>query len=371
MIRVLHVIGSMNRGGAETFIMNVYRHINRDEVQFDFLLEAQKEGAYDKEILELGGKIFFYIPRKESIFKNKKSLETFFKKHSEYKIVHQHASSQSNIEPLKAAKKAGVPVRILHSHSTRQGGSKIHKYIHKYNQVVHKNTATRCFACSDLAGQWMYGKQNFEIINNGIDTNKFSYNPKKRKQIRKKLNIQSDQFVVGHIGNFVEVKNHEFVIEIFKEMLKIEPSSLLLLVGDGRLKVHIQDMVNKYNLSNNVKFTGLVENPEDYLQAMDAFVFPSFYEGFPVTLVEAQVSGLPCFISDHITRSVKICDNVFFEDISDNPIVWANNILAYKEKKYKRSNSIRNIIQKGFDIRHVARKLEDEYCKYSYYLKES
>lgn len=369
MIRVLHVIGSMNRGGAETFIMNVYRHINRDKVQFDFLLETKKEGAYNKEILALGGKIFFYVSRKENIFKNKESLESFFKKHSEYKIVHQHASSQSNIEPLKAAQKAGVPVRILHSHSTRQGGSKIHRYIHKYNQVVYKNTATRHFACSDLAGKWMYGKREFEIINNGIDISKFNYDPQKRVEMREMMGIKPKQFVVGHVGRFSEVKNHKFIIEIFKEIVKKDPLAVLVLVGDGELKYQIQTKVHKLEMNSNVKFIGAVDNPEFYLQAMDVFVFPSFYEGFPVTLVEAQASGLPCFISNHITKSVKICDNVFYEDINDDPIVWAENILEYKERTYDRENSKKYIIEKGFEIERVAQKLEDEYCKYGYYFK--
>src|SRR6056297_1304881 len=192
MIRILHVVNAMDRGGIETFIMNIYRNIDRSKIQFDFLLHTKNECAFNKEIRDLGGEIYIVPARNQGIFKNRKALDDFFKKHTEYRIVHQHVSSLTYVHPLKIAKKHHVPTRIIHSHNIKQGGSFIHKYIHLWNQLFVKSYATNYFACSDLAAKWLYGKRQYKekeymVINNAIDSEKFVFNPKKRNEYRKKL----------------------------------------------------------------------------------------------------------------------------------------------------------------------------------------
>ena len=296
MIRVLHVIASMNIGGAETFIMNVYRNIDRSKVQFDFLLHTDKNCAYNSEIISLGGKIFSIPSRNQGVLKNHYALNRFFKRNPKYRIVHQHLSSLSYIEPLKIASRYGVPIRILHSHSTREGGSILHKYIHNVNKLSVKKYATHYFACSDLAAKWIIGKKQynakeFTIINNGIETENFIYNTNIRKSMRDKLGI-GDKFVVGHIGNFVYPKNHVFLIDIFKVIHQKDIKSILILVGDGKLRNEIEEKIINEGLKDSVILTGVRKDIPNLLQAMDVFIMPSFYEGLPVTLVEAQAAGL-------------------------------------------------------------------------------
>lgn len=364
MIRVLHVLASMNIGGAETFIMNVYRNIDRNKVQFDFLLHTNKISAYNDEILALGGKIFCISPRNEGVLKNYIELNNFFKHNNEYRIVHQHLSSLSYVEPLKFARKYGVPIRILHSHSTREGGSFFHKYIHNLNKLSVEKVATNYFACSDLAAKWMFGKKqynsnNYDIINNGVSMEKFSFENDSRIEMRKTLGLDN-KFIVGHLGNFVYPKNHEFIIQLFKKIKEQNPESILMLVGDGDLREKIEKNVAELGLRESVIFTGTRKEVQKYLWAMDVFVFPSHYEGFPVTLVEAQASGLPCVVSTNITRQVSITNDIYFMDLKSGIEAWANKIIELGRKN-DRCNKSNQIIDLEFDIANVAKKLESFY----------
>jgi len=366
MIRVLHILGGMDRGGIETFIMNIYRNIDRNKIQFDFLLSTQKECAYNNEIRNLGGKIFYVPPRKSGILKNRKALNDFFKKHREYKIVHQHVSSLTNVEPLKIAKKYHIPIRIIHSHNTNQGGSHIHKYIHKYNQLFVESFATHYFACSNLAAKWLYPpkqykEKNFKIINNGIDVDKFIYNNEIRDTYRKKLGIEN-KFVIGHVGRFHPQKNHEFLIEIFRAVVNRNKNSLLLLVGDGSLRQYIEEKVNRLKLTDNVMFAGVRSDIPELLQAMDVFVMPSYHEGLPVTLVEAQSACLPCVLSKNITDEIEILDNIKWCDLSDDLSIWVDNILYFMKNTIRR-NTKKEIIDAGFDINNVAHELQQIYIQ--------
>jgi len=244
MIRVLHILNRMDRGGAETFIMNVYRKIDRNKVQFDFLLHTTDDCAYNCEIKALGGKIFSVPPRNKGILKNKRALDKFFSEHKEYKVVHQHVSSLSYVEPLRVAERHDVPIRIIHSHSTRESGILIHKYLHNWNKNFLKYFATHYFACSDLAARWicgddMYNKGEILIIKNGIDTISFKFNKRYRKEIREEFGI-NDKFVLGHVGRFTYAKNHDFIIDVFKEVHDFNKDAILLLVGDGEKRTLIK-----------------------------------------------------------------------------------------------------------------------------------
>lgn len=364
MIRVLHVLDSMNRGGIETTLMNIFRRIDRNKVVFDFLVTTDKKCDYDDEIYELGGKIYNITPRKKNYFQNIKDLNVFFKLHKEYKIIHMHVGSLSYIMPLKVAKKYKVPVRIIHSRNTQEGGRKIHKYIHSINKLFIKNIATNYFSCSDLAGKWLYTKkilknENYKMINNGILTEKFIYSEKKRKEIRNELNCENKTALVN-VGRLHPQKNHEFLLEIFKEYNKINKNSVLYLIGEGSLRKNIEEKIKILNLEDKVVLLGKRDNIHELLQGMDIFVMPSLYEGLPGSVVEAQGAGLPCLISNTITKDVKITDLVTFEDINISSKEWANQIKNIL-KNFKRRNTQKELLEAGFDMGQVAKILEKFY----------
>lgn len=365
MIRVLHSVNSMNRGGLESFIMNIYRHIDREKVQFDFLVHTDEKCDFDDEIQALGGKIFSIPSRNKSLLENRKALNTFFKTHK-YKVLHHHSSSLSYIEPLIIAKKNNVPVRIIHGHSTKEGGSFIHNFIHKWHQLFIKHYATHFFACSDLATKWMYGEKNkrvenfkVKIINNGISTRDFSFNEITRNKIRNKLNIK-DKFVIGHVGRFSYPKNHFFLLEVFKKISEVDSSSILLLVGDGELRQKIEEKISELKLNNKVILTGKRSDISVLLQAMDIFIFPSKFEGLPVTLVEAQSVGLPCLVSSNVTKEVKITENIYFIDLLSPISTWVNKTMEIKDKfiRTNKSNIVKNA---GYDIESVSKYLQNIY----------
>src|SRR5690625_342278 len=366
MIKVLHVTSGMDRGGIETFIMNIYRKIDRSKVQFDFLLSSEKEDDYNSEIRNLGGEIFHITPRGRSIISNRKALDEFFRLNKGYKVVHQHVSSLSYVEPLKFARKYSVPIRIVHSHNTKQNGSSIHNYVHKYNQFFIKSFATHYFACSGLAAKWLYPKKLFksnkyEIINNAIDTERFLFNKTIRNIKKKELSIEG-KFVLGHVGRFSHQKNHKFLIEIFKEVHDKDKDSVLLLVGDGTERFEIKNRVMQLGLSKNVIFMGVRSDIPELLQAMDVFVMPSFHEVLPVTLVVGQASGLPCVSSTNITSEVQVLESVKWCNLSDHPSNWASKILYFKDN-YIRGSKKKEIINAGYDVVNVARYLQNLYLE--------
>ena len=361
MKRVLQVVDSMGMGGIQAFIMNVYRSIDRAEIQFDFLLHHKLVNSYDDEIRKLGGRIYYLPARNEGIIKNRKALDAFFTKHTEYNVVHQHESSLTYIEPLKAAKEHNVAIRIIHSHSTRASGNPIHTVLHKMNKRLIKDVATHYFACGKLAGEWMFSgtgvENNVKIINNGIDVPLFSFNENVRKEVRNKLNVGS-RFVIGNVGRFSSVKNHEFLIDVFVEFLKINANSMLVLVGDGELKKSIIRKVNTLNISEKVVFLGMRKDVNKILQACDYVVIPSLYEGFPVTVVEALASGVPLLVSDTITQDVLLKKNIQMMSLKQSPASWAKAIKMNERRIVE--NTV--LFENGFDINSVVKYLS---CVYS------
>lgn len=361
MIKVLQIVDNMSLGGIQSFIMNVYRNINRNKIQFDFLLHHKYKNSYEKEIKLLGGNVYYISPRKEGILKNRKSLNDFFKSHcKEYVAVHLHESSLSYIEPLIYAQRYNIPIRIIHSHSTKIPSNVIHKMLHFYNQKRIEKFANRFFACGKLAGEWMYKnskvKDKYEIIYNGIELEKFKYNQETRNKIRNELSANNKK-IIGHVGRFERVKNHQFLLEILQELIKIDSNYLLLLVGDGKLLNEIKFRANSMKLNNNIKFLGKVKNVQELFQAFDIFVLPSFYEGFPVTAIEAQASGLPCILSSSITQEAKINSNVRYVGLKDSKNEWIKLIQSLS----KREIDNQKLFDNGFDIKDVVIKLQNTY----------
>lgn len=351
----------MNRGGAETLIMNLYRNIDRTKVQFDFL--TCKEGAFDIEIIKMGGKIH-RIPYITDVghFKYVKSLKTFFLNHPEYKIVHSHMDKMSGFV-LREAKKANIPVRIAHSHSTKNEGGLAANCYKWYAGSFLTNHASHFFACSQDAAKWLYGSQLKKtiIIKNGIDCNQFRYSAELRKEVRKELKLTNENFVVGHVGRFSKPKNHEFLIKIFSEISKKNPHARLILVGDGPLKLHFEEKIKNIGLLDKVQFLGVRNDVHKLLQAFDVMVFPSIYEGLPVTLIEAQAAGVPCIVSDVITKEVDMgCELLNFLSLENSSQVWAGEVL---KSNISRKDVVDSIEDKGYDIQTSASLLQTFYLQ--------
>lgn len=358
-IRVLQVVTHMERGGLESTLMNYYRHIDRERVQFDFLVHRQERAAFDDEIESLGGKLYRLprlVPWSEGYLA---ALNHFFDEHPEYKIVHVHQDCLSSVI-LRAAAQHNIPVRIAHSHSANQ--DKNLKYPIKlwYKRSIPKYT-TNLFACGKDAGDWMFGGTSYQVINNAIDVTAYAYNLAKRQEVRRQLSLEN-KLTIGHVGRFNQPKNHPFLLDIFAALLKKEPNAVLLLVGGGEDMPKIQAKAHALGIAEHVRFLGVRSDVADLMQAMDVFVFPSLYEGLPVTMVEAQAAGLPCLISDKVPSECILTDGmVDILPLSANPETWADNIL--EKRNFPRTDRRAEIAAHGFDITTEAVKLQEFYIK--------
>lgn len=356
-IRILHVVTYMGRGGLETMIMNYYRRMDRTKVQFDFLVHRDFRADYDDEIERLGGRIYRIgrlIPWSRAY---QRALDAFFDAHPEYRVVHVHQDCLSAVI-LKAAKKHGVPVRIAHSHNSSQDRNL--KYLIKlYYKRQIPRYATALFACGKDAGDWMFGGTPYTIVNNAIDAAQYRYRQARANQARQALGIAEDAFVVGHVGRFSPVKNHAFLLEVFGELCRADGNAVLLLVGDGELRSVIEDKAKAMGLEDRVLFTGVRSDVCDLMQAMDVFVFPSLYEGLPVSLVEAQAAGLPCVISEDVPEACMLTDLVQKVSLKESARQWAERILTARATL--RRDRFDEIASSGFDIVSNAAWLQQYY----------
>lgn len=369
MIRILHSVSNMDRAGIETMLMNYYKSIDRKQIQFDFLCNKKKIGAYDKEIKKLGGNVYYspgFNPIK--IFKYIRFLKQIKLQNPDLKIIHAHNAALSAYT-LFCAKKAGFNIRIAHSHSTQIPSKKkikifdlkwLYKNLLK-RFVVHESTCN--IACGEEAGKFLFKNKKYEVINNAIFTNNFKYNELNRKKIRTKYGVLDDEILIGHVGRFNNVKNHDFIIELFDQLLKSnEKKYKLILIGDGELKNQIINKVNKFKLSEKVMFVENCSNVNEYYSAMDIFVLPSKFEGIPVVGIEAQNSTLKCIFSDKISNEVKISDFVTFHSIDrENSIEeWIEEINNYTNIERKNA---KNGIFREYDVDSNSKKLVKIYLK--------
>jgi len=357
MNRILHVVTTMNRGGIESMLMNLYRKIDRENFQFDFLVHRKEKGAFDDEIRELGGNIY-YVPAINPFHHRKylKALDDFFREHK-YNIVHSHINTFS-MYVLRAAKKANVNCRIAHAHTDKIEFDK--KFFFKlYCKKKLEKHLTHRFACGEKAGKWLFNKNDFTILNNAIDLHKFQFNEEDKFLYRNQLGL-NNSFVLGHIGHFSKVKNHSFIIDLFAEIVKESENSKLILIGDGKGKKSIEEKVNGLGLSPKVLFLGVRKDIPELLSCMDVFVFPSIFEGLPVTLIEAQANGIHIIASDSITEKAQLTDLIHFFSLKENAACWANEILKYKDG-YERKSYWSELQNAGYDVRTTAKWMENFY----------
>lgn len=359
MIRILHVVNDMHRAGLETMLMNYYRNIDKNQIQFDFLTHRPYKSDYDDEIIGLGGKVY-YAPRlyPQNYPAYFKYMKQFFREHPEYKIIHSHIDAMSYL-PLLAARKAGVPVRIAHSHNTSM--DKDFKWPMK---MLFKNllpgVATDFYACGKQAGEFLFPGKQFIYIPNAIDTSKFLFNKELRVKKRSELQLHG-KFVVGHVGRLSKQKNHRFLIEIFSKLIDKEPNSVLLLIGVGEKEKEIKNQVQKLRLNEKVFFLGNRSDVNELYQAMDVFVMPSYYEGIPVVGVEAQFSELPCIFSHKVPNQVKFSEKTIFIGLDQSSEYWANQILKNKFCSRGEGNSHKLLLNSNYNICNSTEILKNLY----------
>lgn len=370
-IRILHVVGTMNRGGAETLIMELYRHIDRTKVQFDFLVYnyTDNAGEFDDEILSLGGKIY---TAKKRLYKNPiafyRELHSFFKSHSEYKIVHSHQFTTSGFI-VSAAKSASNYITISHSHAIKCKTKFLRTICAVIGKYFVKKNSDYIFGCSQEAIKALIdtnpdNRTSF-VLNNAIDFEKFNFSATARYDWRAKLNISYNDFTVGYVARFLPVKNHVFLIKIFTEILKQKPNSVLILVGDGPLRSECEKLTIQLGINDKVKFLGVRSDVNNIINVFDCFVMPSISEGLGIALVEAQANGLPCVMSkDVIPAEADIgAGLVTCVSLDESPQKWATECLNVGQRKA--SEEVKKaIIKSGYDINAVSSWLQDFYIKH-------
>lgn len=365
-IRILNLFTIMNRGGAETMVMNYYRTIDKSKIQFDFMVHRQERGAYDDEIEAMGGRIFRMCPiYPQNLFRYQQMLKEFFDNHPEYQILHSHMSELGYFA-FKEAIRHDVPVRICHAHSSPN--FKIESFKEKLKVLPReilargmRKLSTDFFVCSRIAGDWLFGKKNenkFIMMNNAVNASSFAYDKKTADKIKSEMKWK-DKIVVGHVGRLIIPKNHTFLIDIFQQFHVKHPQSILVLVGDGDQRENICNKIKKLNLEDSIILLGFRSDTANLYKAFDIFVFPSLYEGLPVSLVEAQSAGLSCIVSNTISTQAQILSNYSILSLKDSPEIWVNEI--EKHLHDKRENTIANIRKAKFDIYSNAEWLTNFY----------
>lgn len=363
-IRIAQIVGKWLGGGVEAVVMNYYRHLDHDKIQFDFICDDDSTNIPYDEIEKLGGKVIL-IPPYQKVFKYQKELRRVLRD-GKYKIVHSHINTLS-VFPLYAAKKVGVPVRIAHSHSTTNKKEWKKNLLKQVLRPFSKKYATNYMCCSELAGRWLFGDKTYDegkvyLLNNAIDLDKFKYDKKIRDKKRKELGIKEDTIVIGHIGRFVAQKNHTFLIDIFNQFHKKEKNSILLLAGQGPLQEEIKNKVRELGLNDSVRFLGQRNDANELYQVFDVFLLPSLYEGLLVVGVEAQASGLLCFFSDDMTKETKVLDSTVFMSLSNADDEWATSILD-NYINFRRKDTTSGITKSNFNIKYETNKLKNKYSE--------
>ena len=364
MKRILVFGMTENPGGVESFLLNYYRNIDRERIQFDFLCNTYDPVAYEDELISLGGRTFHIVSRSKNLFRYKKELEDVFRKYSgEWSAVWVNVSSLANIDYLKAARKYGIRKRIIHSHNSRNMDSRLRGMLHWWNKRDPEKWATDFWACSEEAARWFYKEEllpQVRIIHNAIDAERYAFDKEKRAAVRKQLGLSESACVIGNIGRLHFQKNQGFAIEIFREYLKKEPDSRLILVGQGedeeKLKKQAED------ISEKIIFAGIQSDIQGWLSAFDLFLFPSLFEGLSVSVMEAQANGIPVLASEKvIPEEVRISPNFMFYSLDHTAAEWADMIRRMMND-FQRCDgrSVRKAFsEKGFEIAAEAGRLEE------------
>ncbi|MDP9739956.1 UNVERIFIED_ORG: glycosyltransferase involved in cell wall biosynthesis [Bacillus sp. B2I3] len=364
MIRVLQVVSGLDSGGVETMLYNYCINMDRSSVKFDFIVHDPKEGVLEKKLLKLGCNIYHVTPKKKSLLKNATEIHQIIK-NGRYDIIHSHQNTSSFIA-LGIARINNISVRIAHSHVGYFDENIKSKFVAFPFKLFTRFFSTHFFACSDIAGRWLFGNKKKDkevfIIKNAINIDEFSYDGKIRKKIQSEFDWE-DKYVVGNVARFVPEKNHDLLIRIFKEIHKINSSAVLALIGSGELEEKIRKQVEELDLSKHVYFLGVRTDVKNIMQAMDAFILPSKFEGFGMVFLEAQTAGLMCYASANVPRETMVTDLIEYISLEESPQYWANRVLK-SNKSYSRNINFDNMKISEFDIKSESRKLTDLYNRF-------
>ena len=360
-IRILHILQRMEPAGVQTLLMNIYRNIDRKKIQFDFLVHYKTPQFFDKEIEKMGGKIYRCSVREDyNLPKYIIELHESLKEHTEYHIVHGHMHSLGNIY-LKAAKDNGVKIRIAHSH-TNNTQTDFKKPIKVVMNKLYSKYATHLFACSDIAGKYMFKNQQFTVINNGIDSTKFKFDSRKREEIRSELELKNEK-LIGMVGRFEKSKNQLFAIEVFKEFCKTDSNSKLLFVGTGSLENKIKEKVLKEGLKEKVIFLKNRRDIDKIYCAMDAFLFPSLFEGLGIVAIEAQTAGTPVICTDTLPSEINITPIIYRVSLKESAENWSKKIKEAMSNDLVHTDTTSYTIKANYDIKDISKKLEQFYLE--------
>lgn len=361
MIRVLQSVSNMDRGGIETMLMNFYRHVDRQQVQFDFLCNKPAPGDYDEEIKSLGGRIFV-SPGFMSYRSYVAYMTDLFREHPEYRIIHTHNGSLM-LYALQSAKKNNIPVRIAHAHATAVPVG-LKNELKKLMRPLIKYAATDYWGCSDAAGKFYFSEKRWnnahQLIHNAIDIENFTFNESSRATLRKQYGLDG-KLVLGHVGRLAPQKNQKKILEIFAVIHAQNPDTHLVIIGTGELEEKLKQQSIDLGISDAVTFAGVLSNVNEWYSAFDVFVMTSLYEGLPVVAVEAQASDLPCILTDTITPEVKATEDVHFLGLNDTPEKWADTILRLDRKP--RTGRAAQLQNAGYDINLEAKRMQDLYLE--------
>lgn len=367
--KVLLFVDRLRVGGIQTLLVNLLEHFDLDRLQVDFLvLDDGIHYELEDKVQALGAALYkldgAWIYKPQDYLTYRKKVKAFFAAHHDYNAVHLHSSSK-NFFVLYYAKKYGIPIRIAHSHNTGfQSKSKAQILLGNVLKGPLKRSANYYFACSVYAGEWLFGRKAVEsgrvhVMPNGIDLDKFQYSHTVRSTVRKELGVEG-KIVIGNVGRFTPQKNHSVLIDIFAEIHRKNPDTVLLLAGIGELMEETQAKATSLGLEDCVQFLGFRTDVMNLTQAMDVFLMPSLYEGFPVTGIEAQAVGLPCVFSDTITREARLIDQVAYISLDAPLSQWAEKTLSLAGSCDR--NSCGQVLkERGFDINDIARFLEEFY----------
>lgn len=362
-IRILHELAKLDAGGVEALIMNVYRNLDREKIQFDFLVHRQ-DGFYEDEVIALGGKIYRcapFHPLRHRRYLN--SMNTFFRAHPEYQILHAH--SDLNLWPLRIAQQNGVPVRIAHCHNVRTNVN-VKLFFMYYQKLWLKRCATHRFACSMAAARWAYNRnvkpEEVRIIRNAIHISQFTPAQTVRDEYRNMLNLNG-RLAVGHVGRFVPQKNHKFLIDVFDRLRAVRPDAVLVLVGDGPLADQVKADLAKRDLEDHVRLLGVRRDVSRLMAALDVFVFPSIFEGLGIAVIEAQAAGLPVVCSDQVPRDTRLTELVQYVSLRQPADVWADAVCrAAAQTPPQTTAQVHGAIRAaGYEIRDLTEELQNFY----------
>ena len=368
-VKVLQIGMTCNWGGTETYLMQQFDNIDCSKVQYDFVnITSEKDIVFKDAILSSGSMIYGICSRHKNPIKHYYQwILLLCKVAKDYKAIVLNANSLEYVFPLFAGKLFSIPVRVIHSHNAGYGHEigLLRKLLISFNRFLMRWSATNYFACSIKAGKWMFGSSvDFKVIHNAIDISNYSFKPNIRERKRKELGVE-DVFVVGHVGSYNFQKNHEFMLDVFNEICKLQPKSVLLLVGyfvdDDSYWIKAHEKAKAYGIEDRVRFLGIRKDVPELMQAMDCFVLPSRFEGLCLVGIEAQASGLPCFFSDTITRELEITDLCHFIGLNKAPEEWADIIL--KNSTIERRDMSQEISDAGYDIKTEVKKIERIYLE--------